>query len=251
MGKFTVQFCVSLMSFTQPWWDSIGSTLTAMGLTPRFWNSPASAAVLPSSVVHTGVKSAGCENSTTHELPAHSWKWIGPAVDSWVKSGAVSPRRRVMALPPTWTGISLWRRGVLPPTNILFFVYGWAALKERPRIACSLQQQRQELLLQRPGFDPLPGRDHVQRRDGATLHVPKRHGDGVHPQLVLLAGHAEVLLAHFVDHGAEAARVRDRVPGQARQQAALHPGGEVRLAFGGQQHAAGRGRVGGQARAQV
>ena len=34
--------------------------------------TPESAAVLPSSVVQTGVKSAGCENKTTHELPAHS-----------------------------------------------------------------------------------------------------------------------------------------------------------------------------------
>src|SRR4051794_22026674 len=72
IGRLTVVFWVSLMSLIHEWCDSTGSTLTAIGLTPRFWNSPASAAVLPSSVVHTGVKSAGWENSTTQESPAHS-----------------------------------------------------------------------------------------------------------------------------------------------------------------------------------
>src|SRR6186713_382231 len=95
MGKLTVVFCVSLMSLTHLPWDSSGSTLTAMGLTLRLANSPLSAAVLPSSVVQTGVKSAGCENSTTQESPAHAWKEILPAVESWVKSGAVSPSLRV------------------------------------------------------------------------------------------------------------------------------------------------------------
>jgi len=71
MGKFTVVFCVSLMSWTQRWCASTGSTLTAIGRVLRRANSVARAAVLPSSVVHTGVKSAGCENSTTHESPAH------------------------------------------------------------------------------------------------------------------------------------------------------------------------------------
>ena len=65
-------FCVSLMSGTHLPWDSSVSTLTAMGFTPRLANSPDSAAVRPSSVVHTGVKSAGCENSTTHEPAAQS-----------------------------------------------------------------------------------------------------------------------------------------------------------------------------------
>src|SRR5205814_8854611 len=45
----------------------------------------------PSSVVHTGVKSFGCENKTAQELPTQSWKLIFPsAVSAW-KSGAVSP----------------------------------------------------------------------------------------------------------------------------------------------------------------
>src|SRR6476619_6716110 len=47
-------------------------------------------AMYPSSVVHTGVKSFGCENSTAHESPIHSWKLIGPSVVCASKSGAVS-----------------------------------------------------------------------------------------------------------------------------------------------------------------
>src|SRR5688572_9667514 len=45
----------------------------------------------PSSVVHTGVKSFGCENRTAHESPIQSWKLILPSVVSASKSGAVSP----------------------------------------------------------------------------------------------------------------------------------------------------------------
>ena len=38
----------------------------------RLANSSLSFAVSPSSVVHTGVKSAGCENRTPQLLPSHS-----------------------------------------------------------------------------------------------------------------------------------------------------------------------------------
>ena len=40
------------------WCESTGSTDSAMALTPRLANSSLSLAVKPSSVVHTGVKSA-------------------------------------------------------------------------------------------------------------------------------------------------------------------------------------------------
>ena len=40
--------------------------------TPRFSNSGESRAMLPNSVVHTGVKSLGCENSTHQDVPIHS-----------------------------------------------------------------------------------------------------------------------------------------------------------------------------------
>ena len=47
-------------------------------------------ATAPSSVVQTGVKSLGCENSTAQLSPIHSWKWMVPCVVSAVKSGATS-----------------------------------------------------------------------------------------------------------------------------------------------------------------
>lgn len=45
---------------------------------------------VPSSVVQTGVKSAGWLQKQTHESPAHSLKVIEPTVDSFVKFGNVS-----------------------------------------------------------------------------------------------------------------------------------------------------------------
>ena len=62
----------------------------------RAANSLESAAVRPSSVVQTGVKSAGWLNRTAQEPAFHSWKDSRPAVVSAVKSGAVSPRRMVI-----------------------------------------------------------------------------------------------------------------------------------------------------------
>src|SRR3546814_11923334 len=65
--------------------------------TLRLSNSGFSFATSPSSVVQTGVKSLGCENSTAHLSPIQSWNLIGPSVDSCVKSGAVSPSLTAMA----------------------------------------------------------------------------------------------------------------------------------------------------------
>src|SRR5690349_20334278 len=67
-----------------------------MILTPRLSNSGLSRAIVPSSVVHTGVKSFGCENSTTQLLPIHSWNRILPSVVWASKSGAVSLIARVI-----------------------------------------------------------------------------------------------------------------------------------------------------------
>ena len=55
--------CISLI---QPWCDSTGSQDRAMHLTLRLENSGISDAIVPSSVVHTGVKSAGWENRMPH-----------------------------------------------------------------------------------------------------------------------------------------------------------------------------------------
>src|SRR5438270_13802393 len=79
------------MSFAQPACFSTGSTDRPMIFTPRRSNSDLIFAMYPSSVVHTGVKSFGCENKTAQELPTQSWKLIFPSVVSAWKSGAVSP----------------------------------------------------------------------------------------------------------------------------------------------------------------
>src|ERR1700752_1660285 len=92
-GKFIVQDWVSLMSLIQPLCEASGSTLTAITLTFRFSNSALIFATVPSSVVQTGVKSAGCENKTPHELPSQLWKSIDPSVVIAVKFGDMSPNR--------------------------------------------------------------------------------------------------------------------------------------------------------------
>src|SRR5665213_4047472 len=84
------------MSFAQPACLSTGSTLRPMTLALRFLKSGLSLATAPSSVVHTGVKSFGCENRMPQESPSHSWNLISPCVVLAVKSGAISPMRRDM-----------------------------------------------------------------------------------------------------------------------------------------------------------
>src|SRR6476619_1524324 len=78
------------MSLNQPSCFSTGSTERPMILVSRLSNSGLILAMYPSSVVQIGVKSFGCEKSTAHESPIHSWKLISPSVVSAVKSGAVS-----------------------------------------------------------------------------------------------------------------------------------------------------------------
>ena len=86
------------MSWFQPSLRSTGSTEMPITFTLRFSHSGFRRATEPSSVVQTGVKALGCENSTAQESPIHSWKLIVPWVVSAVKSGAVSPSARVMCL---------------------------------------------------------------------------------------------------------------------------------------------------------
>ena len=62
----------------------------------RFANSGSSAAMYPSSVVQTGVKSLGCENRMAQPSPIHWWKLISPWVVSAVKFGASSLIRNDM-----------------------------------------------------------------------------------------------------------------------------------------------------------
>src|SRR6185437_9154024 len=79
---------------------STGSTLRPISLTPRLSNSGFNFARAPSSVVHTGVKSFGCENSTAQLLPIQSWNLILPSVVCASKSGAVSLIASAMTEPP-------------------------------------------------------------------------------------------------------------------------------------------------------
>src|SRR5215471_17289736 len=72
----------------------------------RFANSGCNTAMEPSSVVHTGVKSFGCENKIAQPLPIHSWKLIAPWVVSAVKSGASELIRKDMC-PPFATSYDL------------------------------------------------------------------------------------------------------------------------------------------------
>src|SRR5688572_1780682 len=84
------------MSFDQRRWSSTGSADRPMILALRLSNSPFMRAMVPSSVVHTGVKSLGWEKRTAHLSPIHWWKSIEPSVVWASKLGAVSPMRRAM-----------------------------------------------------------------------------------------------------------------------------------------------------------
>src|SRR6266702_1624284 len=96
IGKPTLAACVSLMSLIHSLCDSLLSTDNAIVFTLRLSNSLANFAVRPSSVVQTGVKLAGCENRTPQLSPSHSWNLMRPMLDSCSKSGATSPRRRLI-----------------------------------------------------------------------------------------------------------------------------------------------------------
>src|SRR5579875_101616 len=84
------------MSLAQRLWSSTGSTERPMIFTLRRSNSGLSRAIVPSSVVQTGVKAFGCENRTPQELPSQSWNLIFPSVVCASKLGAVSPIRNDM-----------------------------------------------------------------------------------------------------------------------------------------------------------
>src|SRR3569832_12924 len=99
MGKYSLVDWVSSLAPGHFWWEATSSTLTAMTLTFRLSNCGFSFATVPSSVVQTGVKSLGWENSTAHLSPIHSWNLMVPSVDSCVKSGAMEPRVRLMGSP--------------------------------------------------------------------------------------------------------------------------------------------------------
>lgn len=81
-------------------WESTPSTERPMTFTPRSSKSGLSLATVPSSVVHTGVKSLGCEKRMAQSPCFQSWKLMVPCVVSVVKSGASSPMRDGHGVPP-------------------------------------------------------------------------------------------------------------------------------------------------------
>src|SRR5438105_13253473 len=84
------------MSLAHLVWSSTLSTLRPITFAPRCANCDSRLATAPSSVVHTGVKSFGCENSTAQLSPIQSWKSIVPWVVFAVKFGAMSLMRNDM-----------------------------------------------------------------------------------------------------------------------------------------------------------
>jgi hypothetical protein len=91
------------MSIDHLVWFSTGSTLRPITFTLRLSNSGLSFAIVPSSVVQTGVKSFGCENRMAQLSPIQSWKSISPSVVWALKLGASEPICRLMV------GVSFWR----------------------------------------------------------------------------------------------------------------------------------------------
>src|SRR5919201_5974963 len=114
----------------------------------RTSNSGLIFAMYPSSVVQTGVKSFGCENSTAHESPIHSWKWIFPSVVSASKSGAVSPIWSAMSVPP----VAVWRENV-----VLLATRGKRAALEAPAVV--------GIVALRPRLPQPPDRERTQARE--------------------------------------------------------------------------------------
>src|ERR1044071_3520645 len=100
------------MSFDHLLWSSTGSADRPMIFTLRLSNSGFIRAMVPSSVVQTGVKSLGWEKSTAHLSPIHWWKSISPSVVWAWKLGAVSPMRSAME-------VSGQRKNVTPEKTLL------------------------------------------------------------------------------------------------------------------------------------
>jgi hypothetical protein len=75
--------------------------------TSRFSNSSFMRANAPSSVVQTGVKSAGCEKRIVQLLPIHWWKSISPLVVWAWKLGAAPSQRQSSQTPGQTTNPSI------------------------------------------------------------------------------------------------------------------------------------------------
>src|SRR5674476_1683807 len=94
IGYPTVVFETSSTSGFHELWSCTESTDSAITLVFRLSHSSLSWPTRPSSVVHTGVESAGWLKKTAQLLPFQSRNEISPSVVGAVKSGALSPRCR-------------------------------------------------------------------------------------------------------------------------------------------------------------
>merc|ERR1719192_1553705 len=91
-----------LMSSIQPMCDSTSSQERAISLTPLLANSPLSFWTRPSSVVQTGVKSAGWENRMAQLSSSQLWNSILPWLVSAVKLGTMSPSKGIFIFESTF-----------------------------------------------------------------------------------------------------------------------------------------------------
>src|SRR5471032_1242422 len=229
MGKPTTVCWVASMSLIQLVCDSAGSTDSAIALTLRLSNSGLSLAVRPSSVVQTGVKSAGCENSTTQELPAHSWKWMVPMEESCVKSGAVSPRRMVIVISvrvePQHDARSSSMQSAPSRRRIIYL----CQLRHAAPIVRPFRQQLQLLLPKQPLAQPALGIDMAERAAVDEVAAP-----AARPKRGLFQTHPRIVGAG--DHDRRAAKVPLRQPGGDAEL--------VRIGRRDQQHAGHLRRIG-------
>src|SRR5262245_40381571 len=205
------------MSFAQPACLSMGSTERPMILTPRLSNSGLILAIYPSSVVQTGVKSLGCENSTAHLSPIQSWKRILPSVVSASKSGAVSliaraitHLRRLGAIDfhPIYSGAPRCRPGFVPIASR----YDDYCVSPAPwrRNECRIPAQRKNFVAVMSRRQGAPSRDRRQRRDdlGAAGLVPGRQLDrAAEGVLRLVQGEARIIGRDLEQHAARLAEV--------------------------------------------
>ena len=92
----------SVLALIHSRWSFTLSQDKAMTLTPRFSNWGKNFWTCDSSVVQTGVKSAGWLKSMAQDPPSQSWKSTRPVVVSQEKSGTTSPRRTALAWVLIW-----------------------------------------------------------------------------------------------------------------------------------------------------
>src|SRR3954470_12930112 len=162
------------MSRAHASWSPLESTDRPITFTFRRSNSGLIFAMYPSSVVHTGVKSFGCENSTTHESPIQSWNRIVPSVVSASKSGAVSPICKLISA-------SLCLKSRLEP-----YTRAYGRHKETAGSEKGLERERDDEDREDRGGHDDPGKLRGRARADRALRgaLPARLATGCHGRFV-------------------------------------------------------------------